>query len=108
MSAEDRVELDLTRPSRDGGRDAIGSGSCSSGPPTTRLHARGQVLRPRQERRRPRELSQVISRLRHRQFGVLVTSSYLADQAYTELARTATQSWCSPPPTSSSPRSGTG
>ena len=32
-----------------------------------------------------RELSRLISRLRHRQFGVLVTTSYLAPQAYAEL-----------------------
>jgi hypothetical protein len=32
-----------------------------------------------------RELSRLISRLRHRQFGVLVTTSYLAPQAYEEL-----------------------
>jgi hypothetical protein len=33
----------------------------------------------------PHELSRLISRLRHRQFGVLVTTSYLAPQAYEEL-----------------------
>lgn len=32
-----------------------------------------------------RELARLISRLRHRQFGVLVTTSYLAPQAYEEL-----------------------
>ncbi|HFD86497.1 MAG TPA: restriction endonuclease, partial [Gammaproteobacteria bacterium] len=32
-----------------------------------------------------KELSRLISRLRHRQFGILVTTSYLASQAYREL-----------------------
>jgi len=32
-----------------------------------------------------KDLSRLISRLRHRQFGILVTTSYLASQAYQEL-----------------------
>lgn len=32
-----------------------------------------------------KEVSQLISRLRARQFGILVTASYLADQAYQEI-----------------------
>jgi hypothetical protein len=32
-----------------------------------------------------KELSRLISRLRHRQFGVLVTTSYVALQAYQEI-----------------------
>ncbi len=32
-----------------------------------------------------RDLSRLTSRLRHRQLGVLVTTSYLGDQAYTQL-----------------------
>ncbi|WP_353057073.1 restriction endonuclease [Microbulbifer sp. VAAF005] len=32
-----------------------------------------------------KELSRLLSRLRHRQFGVLVTTSYLGSQAYSEL-----------------------
>ena len=32
-----------------------------------------------------KELSRLLSRLRHRQFGILITTSYLASQAYTEL-----------------------
>jgi hypothetical protein len=33
-----------------------------------------------------REMSRLISRLRHRQFGVLVTTSYVDNQAYRENA----------------------
>jgi ABC-type lipopolysaccharide export system ATPase subunit len=32
-----------------------------------------------------KELSRLISRLRHRQFGILVTTSYVATQAYKEI-----------------------
>lgn len=32
-----------------------------------------------------KELSRLISRLRHRQFGILVTTSFLGEQAYKEL-----------------------
>jgi hypothetical protein len=80
------VALDVTRPSRDGGRDGIGryrigqpqncvtvdfalEAKCHS--PTSGLGVK--------------VLSRLISRLRHRQFGILVTTSYLADQAYQEL-----------------------
>jgi hypothetical protein len=84
---ESNVETyELTRPWRDGGRDALGlyrighlgdsidvefalEAKCYS---TT--HSVGV-----------REVSRLISRLRHRQFGVLVTTSYLHDQAYKEI-----------------------
>ena len=39
----------------------------------------------RTQSRRRRETSRLISRLRHRQFGVLVTTSHLDSQAYTEI-----------------------
>jgi hypothetical protein len=38
-----------------------------------------------------RETSRLISRLRHRQFGVPVTTSYLDDQAYREIGKTGTR-----------------
>ena len=76
----------LTRPSRDGGRDAIGfytlgpltdsiqldfalEAKCFA--PTTPVGVEAQ--------------SRLISRIRPRQFGVLVTTSYVAEQAYREL-----------------------
>jgi hypothetical protein len=84
---ESNVETyELTRPWRDGGRDALGlyrighvgdsidvefalEAKCYS-----MTHSVGV-----------REVSRLISRLRHRQFGVLVTTSYLHDQAYREI-----------------------
>ncbi len=82
----DIAGLDVTRPSRDGGRDAVGQlriGSGQSGilvdfaleakcyaPPT----AVGVS-----------DMSRLISRLRHRQFGVIVTTSCVDLQAYKEI-----------------------
>jgi hypothetical protein len=76
----------LTRPWRDGGRDATGlyrigrdagaidvefalEAKCYAGGSGVGVEA----------------ISRLISRLRHRQFGILVTTSYLHDQAYKEV-----------------------
>jgi hypothetical protein len=86
MHAPRVSRYDLTRPSRDGGRDAIGfytlgpihdsiqldfalEAKCFA--PTTPVGVEAQ--------------SRLISRIRPRQFGVLVTTSYVAEQAYREL-----------------------
>jgi hypothetical protein len=86
MQAPRVSRYDLTRPSRDGGRDAIGfyqlgpthdsieldfalEAKCFA--PTTPVGVEG--------------LSRLISRIRPRQFGVLVTTSYVGAQAYQEL-----------------------
>jgi hypothetical protein len=82
----ERIEYTMTRPSRDGGRDAIGELRVGPESDPVRLdfvleakcydmgHAVGV-----------RELSRLISRIRNRMFGVLVTTSYLHEQAYQEL-----------------------
>lgn len=80
------VSLDVTRPSRDGGRDGVGR--YRVGQPQNcitvdfaleaKCHAPTSGLGVK-------VLSRLISRLRHRQFGMLVTTSFLADQAYQEL-----------------------
>ncbi len=86
MQAARVTRYDLTRPSRDGGRDAVGfytlgpaqdsivldfalEAKCFA--PTTPVGVEAQ--------------SRLISRIRPRQFGVLVTTSYVAEQAYKEL-----------------------
>ena len=83
------VDFSLTRPWRDGGRDAIGFYSISTGgkanyplridcaleakcyAPDTAVHVR--------------QMSRLISRIRYRQFGILVTTSYVDNQAYNEV-----------------------
>jgi len=80
------ASLDLTRPSRDGGRDAIGKLRIGTGRSAilsdfaleAKCYAISQPVAVR-------ELSRLISRLRHRQFGVFVTTSYIHLQAYKEI-----------------------
>lgn len=78
--------IEVTRPNRDGGRDAVGKYRVGQGPSgieidfaiEAKCYRRGNGVGVR-------ELSRLISRLRHRQFGVLVTTSHLDRQAYSEL-----------------------
>jgi len=79
-------KFDLTRPSRDGGRDAIGRYRVGHG--DSAIHVDFALEAKCYDLANSvgvRELSRLISRLRHRQFGVLVTTSYLNLQAYREL-----------------------
>jgi hypothetical protein len=80
------TSLDVTRRSRDGGRDAIGLYRVGSGPGSILLDfsMEAKCYQPGNGVG-VRELSRLISRLRHRQFGVLVTTSHLDSQAYREL-----------------------
>lgn len=79
-------ECDVTRPWRDGGRDATGSYRLGEGVSgidvelalEAKCYQSGSSVGVK-------ELSRLISRLRHRQFGILVTTSYLGSQAYHEL-----------------------
>ncbi|MDO4466884.1 MAG: restriction endonuclease [Bacillota bacterium] len=81
--------FNLTRPWRDGGRDAIGYYTISNG---------GKVNAPlkidcaleakcygEDNSVGVRHMSRLISRIRYRQFGVLITTSYVHDQAYREV-----------------------
>lgn len=81
---------EITRPWRDGGRDALGTYRIGNGAGAIdvefALEAKcygmnnGVGVKP---------LSRLISRLKHRQFGILVTTSYLDLQAYQELVKDA-------------------
>lgn len=86
MMLPDIASMDLTRPTRDGGRDAIGQVRIGSGPAAIlvdfALEAKCYAL---ESSVGVREISRLISRLRHRQFGILVTTSYLETQAYKEI-----------------------
>ena len=83
---EPDVEYAITRAVRDGGRDAVGI--LRLGPAAdpialdfaleAKLYAPGNAVGVR-------EASRLISRLRFRQFGVLVTTSHLDAQAYMEI-----------------------
>lgn len=77
---------EITRPWRDGGRDAIGKYRIGQGAGAIdvefALEAKCYGLNKGVG---VRALSRIISRLRHRQFGILVTTSYLDSQAYEEV-----------------------
>jgi hypothetical protein len=80
------TDYTLTAPTRDGGRDAYGYYKLGPEADPIRLDfaLEAKCYAP-DNGVGVRELSRLISRLRHRQFGVLVTTSYLAPQAYEEL-----------------------
>jgi len=78
--------IDLTRPVRDGGRDATGRYRIGEGASSiwvefsleAKCYASNKSVGVK-------ELARLISRLRHRQFGILVTTSFVASQAYQEI-----------------------
>jgi hypothetical protein len=78
--------IDVTRPWRDGGRDAVGDYLLGPGddPVAVEFALEAKCYGPSNSVG-VRETSRLISRLRHRQFGVLVTTSYVHAQAYQEI-----------------------
>lgn len=80
------ASVDVTRPHRDGGRDAIGTLRVGSGASSILIDfAMEAKCYSSRNGVGVRHISRLISRLRHRQFGVLVTTSYLDLQAYKEI-----------------------
>lgn len=78
--------LEVTRPVRDGGRDGVGTfriGRQESG--INVEFALEAKCYSESNSVGVKELSRLISRLKHRQFGVLVTTSYVGAQAYQEI-----------------------
>jgi len=76
----------VTRASRDGGRDALGTYQLGpvEDPIGLRFSLEAKCYGP-SHGVTVKDLARLISRLRHREFGVLVTTSYLGRQAYEEL-----------------------
>lgn len=86
LALPDIHSWELTRPWRDGGRDAVGNYKIGIGLGAIDVEFALEAKCYKSiSGVGVKELSRLISRLRHRQFGVLVTTSYLADQAYKEL-----------------------
>ena len=82
-------EFDLTRPWRDGGRDALGyyvinPGSNSNIPLRIDCAMEAKCYSEKNSVG-VREMSRLISRIRYRQFGVMVTTSFVDKQAYKEV-----------------------
>jgi hypothetical protein len=78
---------EVTRATADGGRDAIGE--FLIGPRTDPVRVtfalEAKLFAPAGGGVGVKEVSRLISRLRHRQFGVLVTTAHVAPQAYKEI-----------------------
>lgn len=80
-----RIEYTLTRPSRDGGRDAYGTVRLGPESDPVKLDFALEAKRYAFESSvSVRDLARLISRIRNRMFGVLITTSYLNQQAYEE------------------------
>jgi hypothetical protein len=83
---------EITRGSRDGGRDAIGRYllGIADDPVHAEFALEAKCYQPGLDNSKPntigvKEVARLISRLRHRQFGVLVTTSAVSKQAYEEV-----------------------
>jgi len=86
LAMPDIHSWELTRPWRDGGRDAIGTYRIGNGLSAINVEfALEAKCYQSNSGVGVKQLSRLISRLRHRQFGILVTTSYLSSQAYSEL-----------------------
>lgn len=82
----DVARLDLTRPWRDGGRDGIGLLRLGRGPAAIEVDfALEAKCYGANSAVGVREVSRLISRIKHREFGVLITTSYVDRQAYEEV-----------------------
>lgn len=83
------VDFSLTRPWRDGGRDAIGFYAISNGGKTNLPLKIDCALEAKCYSQNNgvgvKEMSRLISRIRYRQFGIMITTSYVDKQAYQEV-----------------------
>lgn len=79
--------IEVTRPSRDGGRDAIGEYRLGPEEDPVRLQfaLEAKCYDPDGRGVGARMVSRLISRIKHRQFGVFVTTAFIARQAYQEV-----------------------
>ncbi|MEC3954575.1 restriction endonuclease [Nocardia sp. CDC153] len=86
MIAPATVSCDVTRPSRDGGRDAVGQYQIGHAADPIKIDfALEAKCYNTSNSVGVREMSRLISRLRHRNFGVFVTLSYFNAQVYDEV-----------------------
>lgn len=81
------ASIEVTRPSRDGGRDAVGEYRLGPAEDPIRLQfaLEAKCYDPDGGGVGVRMVSRLISRLKHRQFGVFVTTAFIAQQAYQEV-----------------------
>lgn len=83
------INIEPTRPVKDGGRDGIGKYQISvGGNSKTSLKMDFSMeakLKDKKYGVGVKEMSRLISRLRHRQFGILITNTFVSNQTYEEV-----------------------
>lgn len=81
------TSIEVTRPSRDGGRDAIGEYRIGPKDDPVRLQfaLEAKCYNPDGGGAGVKQVMRLISRIRHRQFGVFVTTAFIHKQAYEEV-----------------------
>lgn len=83
------IDFSITRPWRDGGRDAVGYYTINAGGSTNFPLKIDCALEAKcygaNNSVGVKEMSRLISRIRYRQFGIMVTTSYINQQAYREI-----------------------
>ena len=86
MSSPGVDSFEVTQPSRDGGRDVLGLYAIGPEADPVRLDfaLEAKCYKPGSGVG-VKAMARLISRLRHRQFGILATTSYVQDQAYKEV-----------------------
>ena len=87
MIDENFNEFDLTRPWRDGGRDALGSYNIGTGSDKLSISValEAKCYHPQDNGCGIKLTSRLISRIKHREFGIFVTTSWINNQAYKEI-----------------------
>lgn len=88
LMQDPRVEsIDVTRPTRDGGRDGVGTYLMGPASDPIRLSfaLEAKCYKPRGGGVGVRHVARLVSRIKDREFGVFVTTSHIADQAYQEV-----------------------
>ncbi len=86
LSDRNVLRIDVTRPTKDGGRDAVGE--YVIGQASNRIKIRFALEAKLYNSNKSvgvKEVARLVSRLRQREFGVLVTTSFVATQAYQEI-----------------------
>ena len=80
------ISIEMTRRTRDGGRDAVGKYRVGTAVNGIELEFALEAKRYKMNNAvGVKETSRLISRIKHRQFGIFVTTSYVGDQAYKEI-----------------------
>lgn len=80
------ISCDVTRKSRDGGRDAIGIYQIGTAiTPLKITFALEAKLYSSSTVTGVKDIARLISRIKHREFGIFVTTSYIGQQAYKEM-----------------------